>query len=442
MNISNIRPDERRVLILFSLFMLINMLTLDATFVLSTGGFLESIGSNQLPLLWVIDMGLILIGTTIISAVIDRWPRKQLITWIIFGLAIFYLLMRILLSSGVPKGGAYTLLYVVAEQQMMVIPIIFWTMANDIFSIQQTKRFFPWIAASGVIGGIVGNSLAVSLANYFFARGREPHDLLIINALLLLILFIVFQVVGRKVPVNVRRAQEGQTLREMFADGWDFVRNVEVFRYLAIAMVCVGFALTLVEFNFLELLNTNFTGAQFQTFYGFFRIAQTLTIVLVQAFLASQLIKLIELKRIFIILPIVCVLIILAVAIYPAIIVIAIGRLIGRTIGYGVDEPARKSLQGLIPDEKRGRVSSFLDGYLYATGIIIAAALLLLLTWGTKSGWLAAEWLSWIYLGAGAVVSLIAIWAARKFWLSYDTSMLDFRLARRKRRSSVLDLDF
>jgi ATP:ADP antiporter, AAA family len=442
MKISNIRSDERRALILFSLIMLVNMLTLEGSFVVSTSGFLETIGPKQLPLLWIIDMVLVLLGTTAIAAVIDRWPRKQLLGWILFGLAFFFLFIRTLFAYGIPTWGAYPFLYMIAEQQLMVIPIVFWAMANDIFNIQQTKRFFPLIAAAGVIGGVVGNILAVGMANFFSARGQESYEILVINALLLLILFVVYQVLSKDVQSTARQAQEGDTLREMLADGWDFVRNVEVFRYLAIAMLGVGFALTVVELNFLDVLNNYFSGAEFQTFYGLFRIVQTITIVLVQAILASRLLNLLELKRIFLILPIFCIMIILAAFALPGIYAIAVGRLVGRTILFGIDEPSRKSLQGLIPDEKRGRVSSFLDGYLYAAGTILASALLMLLFWGTKVGWLPADISTWIYLGIGGLVSLVSIWAIRKFWISFDTSMLDWRLARRKRRSSILDLDF
>lgn len=94
-------------------------------------------------------------------------------------------------------------------------------------------------AASGVIGGVVGNIMAVSLSNYFASRGQESYEILIINSLLLFLLFVVFQVLGRDVHSTTRQARDGDTLRDMLADGWDFVRNVDVFRYLAIAMLGV-----------------------------------------------------------------------------------------------------------------------------------------------------------------------------------------------------------
>jgi len=146
-----------------------------------------------------------------------------------------------------------------------------------------------------------------------------------------------------------------------------------------------------------------------------------------------------DLKRIFTFLPVACVLVILAALLIPGVIAIAVARLFGRMILFGIDEPARKSLQGLIPDEKRGRVSSFLDGYLYASGTIVGSLLLMLLLGGVNAGWLPAGWDTGLYLSIGGLASLVSVWAVRKLWLSYDTSMLDWRLARRKRRSSVLD---
>jgi len=439
MKILNIRPEESRALLLFSLVMFVNMLTLEGTFVVSTSGFLETIGVTQIPILWIIDMALILLGTTIMSVVIDRWPRKQFLSWIIIGLAIFYLFFRILFSFDVPQWGVYPFLYFIAEQQVLVIPIVFWAMANDIFSIQQTKRLFPLIAASGVLGGIVGNALAVSMANFFASIGRESYELLVLNSFLLLFLFVVYQVIGRRIPSSTRQTRTIGNLRKIFADGWDFVKNVEVFRYLVITMLGMGFALTMIEYHFLDTLIANYQGADFQSFYGIFRIGQTISIVLVQGLLTSRLLNKVELKRIFIFLPVACAILIIGVLAFPGIVAILVVRLLGRTVLFGIDEPSRKTLQGLIPDEKRGRVSAFLDGYMFASSTIVASILLFILLWGKGAAWFPTEWATSIYLISGAIASIVAIWAARKMWLLYDQSMLNFRLARRKRGSSLID---
>ncbi len=439
MRILNIRSGEYKAFALFSIIIALNMLTLEATFVVSTRGFLEVIGIVHLPLLWIFDMVLILIGTTIMAAVIDRWPRKEFLRWIILGLAFLYLLIRVLFSLGVPGWGTYPALYVIAEQQMLVIPFVFWALANDLFTIQQTKRLFPMIAASGVVGGIVGNTIAASMARYITTRGGETYELLSLNSVLLLLAFVAYEVLGHKV---FTRSDQGRTLgslRKMFADGWDFVKNVEIFRYLTIVMLGMGFALTLIEYKFLDILNASFQGSDFQSVFGLMRIGQTVVIVTVQILLAGRLLNKFELKRIFMFLPAASLILLIGILVFPGIFMILLARLLGRAALYGLDEPARKSLQGLIPDEKRGRVSSFLDGYLLALGVIGACLFLLVLLWAERGGWLPFGWAAWVYLLVGVIVAAGTLWAARKMWLHYDQSMLNFRLARRKRGSDLID---
>jgi hypothetical protein len=108
---------------------------------------------------------------------------------------------------------------------------------------------------------------------------------------------------------------------------------------------------------------------------------------------------------------------------------------------YTVDETARKAFQGLVPEERRGRVSLFMDCYLVAGGAIAAAVL-------TGVVILAGELLgianyAYGYLAIailGAVVALVAVIKMRSV---YDKSLFNWRLKRRQRGKSVLDkLDF
>ena len=438
MKIIDIRPDERTGVFLLIFVMGILMLTSEATFVIATGGFLANIGVRQFPLLWVGDMGIVIIGATLTFPIIDRWPRKRLMSWLLLGMAVVYFVIQLLFALGMPDGYTYPLAYVMAELQFLVIPIVFWALANDFFNLQQTKRLFPIIAASGVVGGIVGNTLAIALSGYFVREGIAPHRFLIFNALAILIAYLVFQALGRLVPVAGRTSRKSSNLKAAFADGWDFIKNIPIFRYLAITMLGMGFALTMVEFLFLERANAGFQGADFNSFFGVFRIVQTVLIVLVQGLLATRLLGRLGLKKIFTLLPGMGLLILFSLLVSPVLVTATIARLLGRTTLFGVEEPSRKSLQGLIPDEKRGRVSTFLDGYLYTFGTILASLILLGLFY------LPIENITRIYILLGLFASAIALWSAYRFWLTYDESLLDWRLARRKRggrMSKLLNFD-
>lgn len=439
----NVRREEWFVLLLFASIFAANTITLEGSYVIATSGFLSQVGPRQLPLLLLADMLVILLTTSLFSLIADRWPRKQLVGGLLLFVALCYAGLRLLFLYGGPDWLTYPLLYLLAEQQLVLFPIAFWALANDVLSISQSKRLFPLMASSGIIGSIAGNSLAVATAPLLASRGLATYELLIPNALLLLAIFGLFALLSRRLEVVERQTASGPGLEETLKEGWDFVRNVDAFRYLAITMLGMGFILTLVEYHFLATTSTAFeSAAGFQTFYGLFRIGQTLATLAVQGLLANRLVHRIGLKSVFLTLPIVSLSMLATILVLPGLVGVAAARLVGRVFLYGVDEPARKSLQGLIPDERRGRVSAFMDGYLFAAGTIVASLLLAGLLGIEAAGWIATRVIPWLYLALGLVIAAIATWAAWRLRATYDQSMLNWRLARRRRRSILSELDF
>lgn len=439
---SPIRPGEWQLFLLFSFVIFANMFSLEATFLLATSGFLSQLGGQQLPWLWVVDMAIVMMGTTVYSLMIDRWPRRKFIQWLLIGLIAIYVAGRLLLSLGVDSGIIYTILYLVAEQQLLLLPIALWALANDVYTVAQTKRLFPLIAASSVVGGILGNMLAASSAVLLESYNIQTYEILLANALIILLAFTVFLNSERLFSTYQKQESQAINFRESLSEGWDFVKNVASFRFLALAMLTIGFTLTFIEFEFLTTTSAVYPGTTFQTFYGIFRIVQTVLVIILQGVFASKVIERIGLKHVFLLLPAICGVFILSLLLGAGLVGIMAARLLGRVILFGLDEPARKSLQGLIPGEKRGRVSAFLDGYLYPLGTIIASLILLVFIGAEKAEWLQGPHLDRVYWGIGLLVSSLAFWAAFQLRQVYDKSLLNFRLARRKRREYSASLDF
>jgi MFS family permease len=109
-----------------------------------------------------------------------------------------------------------------------------------------------------------------------------------------------------------------------------------------------------------------------------------------------------------------------------------------------IDLSNRKAFQALVPNEKRGRVSMFIDSYLPSLGTILGS----LITFGIISAGLGLGWkrdlYGAVYLGLGIALALLAVWAAFRVRKTYEASLLNWQLKRRTRGSSgVLDnLDF
>ncbi|MBI1854386.1 MAG: hypothetical protein HYR93_00665 [Chloroflexi bacterium] len=113
-----------------------------------------------------------------------------------------------------------------------------------------------------------------------------------------------------------------------------------------------------------------------------------------------------------------------------------------RLIQQAWDEPARKSLENLIPDERRGRVAVMIDRYFYdASTIAGSLALGLLLFLGTTT-LLTPTQIYIVYLGLASAASTAAIWFALRLRAHYEKSMLDWRLARPRRKSALDGIEF
>jgi hypothetical protein len=259
---------------------------------------------------------------------------------------------------------------------------------------------------------------------------------------------IILQLSFRKREIRARQSSEPGDIRETLKVGWDFFTNLPFFRLLAIAMLLAGFAFTIIEYHFLATVRDTFQGNSnaITTFYGVYQMVMILTIWLVQWLISSRLLKRAEIQNSFSPLPFALLLAIglaaTSFAAVPALIGAAGGRFLGRVIQRGWDEPVRKSAQGLVPDERRGRVSTFIDSYFYSTATLITAALLLgLLQLGT-AGIVSQETVVIIYLAAAGVAAVGSFYATIRMRAVYAQDLLNWRLARSRRKSVLDDLSF
>lgn len=106
------------------------------------------------------------------------------------------------------------------------------------------------------------------------------------------------------------------------------------------------------------------------------------------------------------------------------------------------DTPAFNTLQGLIPEERRGLVVTMVSNYSYALGSVVGSLAVGLPVWLPR--WVPSITLSEAqitsgYLGLALLSALGGAWAAWLVRQHDEESMLSWRLTRRSRAASVLD---
>ncbi|NJN44279.1 MAG: hypothetical protein HC806_05860 [Anaerolineae bacterium] len=204
----DVQPEERASLLIFLVIIAANAVSLEGTYVIATSGFLKNLTIEQFPLLGMADMVILLIVSGFYALLIDRIPRLKFIQGMLIVLAVLHLTFRLLFAYNAPTWLTYPGLYLIAEQQYILFPLAFWVFANDRFSVAQSKRLFPLIAAGGLVGQIIGSGLAGGSAKFFENRGIHPSELLILNAILFLFAFAILATNAKMLAYPHDKARE------------------------------------------------------------------------------------------------------------------------------------------------------------------------------------------------------------------------------------------
>jgi MFS family permease len=183
-------------------------------------------------------------------------------------------------------------------------------------------------------------------------------------------------------------------------------------------------------------------GAGFQSFYAGYNLIIAIASILIQT-ISARIIERVSLKSSFLLQPFVMAGSMISNLFVPGFVSSAASHGVARATYDTVDLSARKAFQALVPNEKRGRVSMFIDSYLPSAGTIVGSLMTFtVITLGLKLGFSRNEY-SRVYIIVGIILALIALLSAFKVRATYEQSMLSWQLKRRTRGASVLDkLDF
>ncbi|MBN1487054.1 MAG: hypothetical protein JW981_05385 [Anaerolineae bacterium] len=437
------RTGERGIVLIMGLLLLINAIAQRISGIVAISGFLDVSNTEQILLVWIVDMVVIIVITGLQSLIIDRFERVILIRRLLLGFMVIFIALRLFFPL-FSNGLNYALLYLISEQQLFFFPLVFWIFCNDIFSMAESKRLFPLIASWGFVGKLIGIGLAAVTPYGLQKLNLDSQEVLLFNAGLYALAYLLAQWGLSKIELH-RPQPQLESLRETLTEGWGFVREVLSFRYLMLAILLLLVCDTILEFRFLEVSERAYPNAgNYQTFYSLYYLGFTLVSFAIQGLISGDIIASIGLKNTFFILPFSALAGGVWMLVQPGLVSGVGGVLLQKIPEFTIDESARKTLQSLVPEERRGRVSIFMDSYLLAVGTILGSVitgLVLIVTRWPGSGLQTEPF--YIYLPIAILCALLAVGFIFKMRTHYDSSLLNWRLKRRQRGKSILDkLDF
>ena len=441
-------------LILLLMVSAINFFAVASVDVTGVSGFVETAGIKNLPWISIAELLFGLVISAIYIRYADRIPSLRLMKFILGILVGAYaiaaglflaakytsLLDSLAAMFNLTDTNAllYPILYIMRSQQIVIFPIALWNLANHFYTMTDARRVFPLIASGEMIGGLIGYLLFTGLFGTTALLTKDNAlELLVLCGLLFLFILIVIHFTMKEPDDDDDNLREGETIFQSFKNGLDTIRGVPVFRYLAITIALVWVSLPILEYHFyngIHATSETQTGS-FESFYSLYSIGLTLLPLFLQWRIVPALSKRIEMRNAFIVLPAVLVIGALLMNLNPGVAIAAIAVLTGFTIYSSWDSPMTNTLQYLVPEDRRARVGALLNNYAYAFGKILGCLMLGLVLSTPWSESATRE----IYLTVALVAALASVGAAILVRMTYDTSMLSWRIARRERSASVLD---
>ena len=383
-------------------------------------------GAKSLLILYPLGgLGVAIPGIAL-SPVVDRWARLPMLRTVGLGIASAYLVVLLLLPSA--PMLAVSLAWIVAVLQNTLFPMLLWSLAADIFNVAESREVNGWIGSWSYVGRLAALGLS-TIAPALAYWAQVPLTVLLVLPPILTASVAIWLPRRMRGAPAAQGTGGGARTSESLANGWHFVKEVHIWRWLVIgaAFSCTADGLNSIgvaaasEFAFGQ-----HPGALQAYLAGMQLLATGLSLV-VQRWLSAPAMRRLGVRGGLLAQPVsqvVAGLLLVASLITGNLIVLAVAIVFWRVPAWTLDQTAKSAALGYVPDQRRARVSLILVLASIALAWILSAPL-------AAPALLAGP--AWLLGAISATVAAIAFVWWRKLYLGWDSGLLDWRLQRRKR---------
>ena len=124
--------------------------------------FLKRYGVQYLPIVYMINAVSTFFIMGVLTGIMARTPDSRLLSYMLVASGALVGALRFVIPLGIDL--LYPVLFLLKSQLEVLLALVFWNMANDLFNTRQSKRIFPLLTAGGVVGAILGSFATAPLA--------------------------------------------------------------------------------------------------------------------------------------------------------------------------------------------------------------------------------------------------------------------------------------
>src|ERR1700759_2263243 len=337
-------------------------------------------GVNNLQWLFTGTLVGMLVLNLPFSWLVKTFPREQFITIAYRFFTANILLFALALYLATPEQTVWIgrIFFIWTSVFNLFVVSIFWQMIVDVFTAEQGKRLFGFIAAGATLGAIAGSAFTVSTVEHM-----APAYLMIGPALMLEVaVFCVRRLSGLSASLSERpRAEPEQPIGGTLLGG---IRDALSSSYLLnVSLFLLLYAVTSTFLNFQQaaVVSHAFANRAAQTqFFASVDLGVNILTLAVQLFLTGRILKRFGVGTTLSLLPVFSVVGFGAVALIPTLASVVGFQLIRRAGNFAIARPTREVLFTVLPREDRYKAKSFIDTAVYRLGDQLGAWSFALLT--------------------------------------------------------------
>src|SRR5689334_3060824 len=367
--IVDVKPNELRALWLGLVFFFV---VLAGYYVLRP--IRDNIGAQQFENLWwmfTVVLVTMIVANALFSMIVARMSRRRFIPiayrFFVLNLIIFFVLMQYVPPGKQPWiDGCF---FVWVSVFNLFATAVFWGFMTDLFTTEQGKRLFGFIAVGGSLGGILGPIITASLVHYV-----STGFLLLICAAMLEIAaqsvrFFPAEFRGEHARPNDEAATAEKPIGGNFWDGVTHICKSPYLFGLFLFIFLYTFTSTWTYFQQSELTRSGFVDKAARTaFFAKLDLSVNTLTLIPQIFVTGRLMKFLGVTVTLLFMPVLSFFGFAAIAFAPVLPVLAAFQIVRRASTFAFMRPAREVLFTVLRREDKYKAKSFIDTFGYRCG--------------------------------------------------------------------------
>lgn len=342
-------------------------------------------GPENYSWLYTTIFACMLLAQPVYGALVSRFARRIFVP-VIYGFFLLFIVgFYFAWQSPDRRDLMAPVFYVWLSIANLFTVSVFWSYMTDVFSGDQAKRMFGFIAAGGSAGGLFGAVLTM-----LFADNIDIDGIFAISFLFMLMATICAAVLGRFAAAASQRSDAAEMDALVGGTSWAAFRLVlgkVPLRWLALFMILsgVGGGILYAQQGFAvrEMFSSD---AERAAYFAQIDLYTNLMALLLEIFLARWLFMNIGTARVLTLMPLMLMAGFGILMMGPAVAMIAVFQVLSRGIRFAFGETALASCYTSLNREIRYKGKGFIDTFVYRLSDVISQWTVRLLTLAGVSG--------------------------------------------------------